>query len=134
MPGIKEKVNYFTESFRYALRGIVYVWKTEQNFRSEVIIAGIVFFMMFIFPLRLIEQLLVSLLIVWVLALELVNTVLERTIDAVRPQRSEKIKVVKDTMAGAVLISAAGALVIGMIIFYPYTRNFVYGLISWFSV
>ncbi|MBM3256626.1 MAG: diacylglycerol kinase family protein, partial [Candidatus Moranbacteria bacterium] len=119
---------------RYALRGIVYVWKTEQNFRSEVIIAGIVFFMMFIFPLRLIEQLLVSLLIVWVLALELVNTVLERTIDAVRPQRSEKIKVVKDTMAGAVLISAAGALVIGMIIFYPYTRNFVYGLISWFSV
>jgi diacylglycerol kinase len=125
MSVLKEKINYFAESFRYALRGIAYAWKTEQNFRSEVIIAMIVIFMLLIFPLRLIEQLLVGLLIVWVLALELINTVLERTMDVVKPQRSSNIKVIKDIMAGAVLVSTAGALVIGAIIFYPYVRNFL---------
>lgn len=125
MKTLKEKLIYFVDSVRYAVRGLVYAWETEQNFRTEVVIAIIVLFFTFLFPLRPIEQLLVGLLIVWVLSLELINTVLERTMDVVNPKTHHYVKSVKDLMAGAVLISAAGALVIGTIIFYPYIQNFI---------
>jgi len=127
---LKEKYNYLRESFRYAIRGIKYAWKTEQNFRSEIYIALFVLIMMLVFPLRPIEQVLAGLLIIWVLTLELVNTVLERMADIVKPRVHPYIEITKDLMAGAVLISAAGAAVIGVIIFYPYWANFVKALLS----
>lgn len=117
-------MNYFVVSFRYAWRGIVYAWKTEQNFRSEIYISVLVLFMMFLFPLRPIQQVLAGLLVIWVLTLELINTVLERLADIVKPQAHPHIQAIKDLMAAAVLISAAGAAVIGVIIFYPYWANF----------
>jgi diacylglycerol kinase len=125
MKRIKEKINYFADSFNYASRGIQYAWKTEQNFRTEIVIAILVIAMMLIFPLRPIQQVLLGLLIVWVLTLELINTVLERMADIMKPKAHPYVKVTKDLMAGAVLISAAGAAVIGVIIFYPYWANFI---------
>ncbi len=123
MKSPKEKISFFMKSFRYALRGISYAWKTEENFRSEVVISVIVLVMSFAFPLRPIQQVLVGLLVVWVLTLELVNTVLERMMDILNPKIHPFVKVTKDLMAGAVLVSAAGAFVIGLIIFYPYLKN-----------
>lgn len=129
MKKIKERIKYFRDSFRYASRGISYAWKTEQNFRAEVVIAILVIAMMLIFPLRPIQQVLLGLLIIWVLSLELTNTVMERMADIVRPKAHPYIKIIKDLMAGAVLISAAGAAVIGIIIFFPYWYNFINSLI-----
>ncbi|MFH1183309.1 MAG: diacylglycerol kinase [Candidatus Moraniibacteriota bacterium] len=131
MKKIKEKLDYFVESFRYAARGLSYAWKSEQNFRSEVFISLLVLVMMLVFPLRPIEQVLVGLLITWVLTLELINTVLERMADIVKPRVHPYIKITKDLMAGAVLISAAGAAVIGIIIFYPYWANLLSYLLAW---
>jgi len=125
MKRIKEKINYFTKSFHYAARGITYAWKTEQNFRVEIFIALLVIFMMLFFPLRPIQQVLLGLLIIWVLTLELINTVLERMSDIVEPKVHPYVKITKDLMAGAVLISVAGAAVIGVIIFYPYWANYI---------
>lgn len=130
MKKIKEKLDYFSDSIQYALRGISYAWKTEQNFRAEIIIALLVLIMMLVFPLRPIEQILVGLMIVWVLTLELINTVLERMADIVKPKVHPYIQITKDLMAGAVLISAAGAAVIGAIIFYPYWANFINYLLA----
>lgn len=130
MKFLKEKINYLKVSFKYAARGIKYAWKTEQNFRTEVVIAAVVTFFMFIFPLRLIEQVLLGLLIIWILTLELINTVFERTMDMIKPKIHPYVKTIKDLMAGAVLISAAGAAVLGIIIFYPYLRNLILDLIG----
>ncbi len=118
-----KKLNYIKRSFKYALRGIVYAWKTEQNFRSEAVIGIVVFIMSLVFPLRPIQQLLIWLLIFWVLTLELINTVLERTLDIVSSKKHEYIEIAKDLMAGAVLVSAAGSLVIGAIVFYPHLET-----------
>ena len=126
MRKIQKKINYFLKSSKYAVRGIRYAWKTEENFRSEVVIAVIVIILSFVFPLRSIQQVLVGLLVIWVLTLELLNTVLERMMDIMKPKVHPYIKVSKDLMAGAVLVSAAGAFVIGLIIFYPYFRNLFY--------
>ena len=124
MKNIKERIIYLVESFDYASKGIQYAWETEQNFRTEIIIALIVVIMMLIFPLRPIEQVLLGLMIIWVLTLEIINTVIERISDIVKPKAHPYIKITKDLMAGAVLISAAGAAVIGIIIFYPYWAVF----------
>jgi len=129
MEKTKEKINYLIKSFYYALRGIAYAWKTEQNFRTEIYIALLVIFLMFYFPLRLIEQVLLGLLIVWVLTLEIVNTVLERMMDILEPKVHPYIKVTKDLMASAVLVSAAGAAIIGIVIFYPHLASLIQALI-----
>lgn len=130
MKNLKKKISYVIKSFNYAYRGIAYAWATEQNFRIEIFIAIIVIIMMLVFPLRPIQQVLLGLLIMWILTLELINTVLERMADIVKPKAHPYIKITKDLMAGAVLISAAGAAVIGIIIFYPYWANFISYLIN----
>ena len=54
-----------------------------------------------------------------VMALELVNTAVESVVDLVTEERKPLAKVAKDTAAGAVLIAAIMAAVIGLIIFVP---------------
>jgi len=117
---LKESLLYLIESFRYAIRGIKYAWKTEMNFRLEVLIGLLVILASLIYPLRLIDQILVYLLVTWVLVLELINTSLERIMDVVKPQKHPYIGAAKDAIAGAVLLSVAVAIVIGVIIFYPH--------------
>ena len=55
--------------------------------------------------------------IVLVFAAELFNTAIEKLCDVVHPDYSEKIKAIKDLAAGAVLVCAVGAVVIGLFVF-----------------
>ena len=54
-----------------------------------------------------------------VMALELVNTAVEAVVDLVTEERKPLAKIAKDTAAGAVLLAAIMAAVIGCIIFVP---------------
>lgn len=54
-----------------------------------------------------------------VMALELVNTAVEAVVDLVTAERHPLAKIAKDTAAGAVLIAAIMAAVIGLLIFVP---------------
>jgi diacylglycerol kinase (ATP) len=54
-----------------------------------------------------------------VLSAELFNTALEAAIDRASPEHHPLAKVAKDTAAGAVLISAIGAVIVGVLIFLP---------------
>ena len=54
-----------------------------------------------------------------VLSLELLNTALENICDIVSKDFDPLIKIVKDTAAGAVFLSAAGSAVMGAVIFLP---------------
>ena len=60
-----------------------------------------------------------------ILSLELVNTAVESVVDLVTEERKPLAKVAKDTAAGAVLISAIMAAIIGCIIFVPKALEFV---------
>jgi diacylglycerol kinase (ATP) len=50
-----------------------------------------------------------------VLALELVNSALERLIDHLHPGAAPEIAAVKDIAAGAVLLASAAAVVVGLL-------------------
>ena len=53
-------------------------------------------------------------------AAELFNTAIERLVDLVSPERHPIAGQVKDIAAGAVLVCAVAAAIIGLIIFIPY--------------
>ena len=111
------------DSFVYAMRGIGELFRTEQNFRLEVVIGVVVLAAAYVLQLRSIEKAIVLLLVVLVLAAEATNSVLERVLDGVSREINPYFRAAKDMMAGLTLVMAVGAAVIGFIIFYPYIQR-----------
>ena len=110
----------FGKSLRYAAKGIAVVAKEEQSFRIQLAVAAVVVAMMFGFGLRTPEKALLTLAIVLVLVLELVNSIFERMVDILKPRIHHYVEDIKDIMAGTVLVASVGALLIGLLIFWPY--------------
>jgi len=114
---------YIKKTFRSigrAWRGFAQVWQDEQNFRIEVIIALFVVVLMFYFHITVKEVIILLLVIFTVLILEIINTVMERMVDILKPKIHHYVRVLKDMMAAAVLLASIAAIVIGILIFYPY--------------
>lgn len=107
-------------SMHHAFTGIAYAWRQGQNIRIQSAIAVLVLFCSFVFQVTRIEFLFLVLFIIIVLVLELVNTAIEFVADLVSPRFHEHIKIIKDVMAGAVLLAAIGAVIVGAVIFSPY--------------
>lgn len=106
-------------SFRYAFRGIGYLVAGEHNARIHSVAAVLVVVCGFYFGLSAYEWIAVVFAIGFVFALEGVNSAVEVLCDFVSPERREIIGRVKDLAAGAVLIAAISAAVIGGIVFFP---------------
>lgn len=65
------------------------------------------------------EWIAVSIVIGAVLAAEAINSAIEALADLVSPEYNAAIKKTKDLAAGAVLITAIAAAIVGFIIFLP---------------
>lgn len=118
-----EEWNRFKKSMKHALDGLFYAAKKEKNFRIEIMVAVFVMILMFALNLKSWEIIVLILMIMWVLVLELVNTVFERVVDILKPRIHPYARLIKDLMAAVVLISSIVSVVIGVIIFYPYFSN-----------
>lgn len=113
----------FKNSFVYAMRGIGELWRKQQNFRVEVVIAVIVIAAAYYLQLRSIEKAILALVIMLVLGTEAVNTVTENVLDGTSRNINPYFRAAKDIMAGVTLVAAIGAALIGFIIFYPYLKS-----------
>ena len=108
------------KSFRYALRGVRELFLHTPNARIHllatlaVIIAGV------LFGVTPTQWMLLIVCIVLVLSLEAINSALEQLADRVSTDYSPLIRNAKDLAAGAVLIAAIGAAIIGLWLFIPY--------------
>ena len=111
-----------------ARKGICYVFKHEQNFRLQIYSAVLVLIAVWFFDLSKAEMIVILLLIILVLILELLNSAVEKMADVVKPRLSLQIHSVKDIMAGMVFLSSFGALIVGIIIFYPHVVEWVNSL------
>jgi diacylglycerol kinase len=107
-------------SFCHAFEGLKYNFSHEQNFKIQVIIGLIVFFLAFYFPLTIGQKITVVLLISLVLILELLNSVLERTLDLLKPRIDPAVEIIKKTMSGLVLLACLTSVIVGFLIFYPF--------------
>ena len=110
----------FIRSFSYALKGILFALKNERNFQIELAVGALAVLIMLFFPLSGLERALIILSIALVLTLELANTALERVMDILKPRIHPYARVIKDMMAGAVLLTTLAAIAIGIAIFSPY--------------
>lgn len=72
-----------------------------------------------VFKITTSEWLHLTLIISFVLILELVNTAIEETINIISPEIQERAKIAKDVSAGAVLVSSIAAAIIGAFLFIP---------------
>ena len=109
----------FFHSLKHALRGLSYAFRNEHNFQIEIVFAVLVFLLAVLFQLSSTEQSILLIAVCIVLALELLNTAVERLVDIMKPRVHPYAKVVKDIMAAAVLIASLSAVLIGFIIFFP---------------
>ena len=108
------------KSFKDAFRGIFLLIRAERNFQIHTIALVVVCAAGFYFDINRFEWIAIVLTSLVVMGLEGVNSALEKLCDEVTEERKESIRNIKDIAAGAVLISAIGALVIAGFIFYPY--------------
>lgn len=107
------------KSFKYALKGIYYVFREEQNFRFHIISAIIVVVLMFFLDTSVIEKIILIILISNVLIAELINSIFERIIDILKPRLHPYAKKIKDMTAAVVLIAAFVSFLCGVIILLP---------------
>lgn len=127
---MNEEIKRFQRSLSHALDGLGYAIKHEKNFRIELSFAVVVVAMILFFKVKNWEAILLVLMIMWVLITELTNTVLERVVDILKPRIHPYARLIKDIMAAVVLISSLVAILVGIIIFYPYLRDmFLYQLL-----
>ncbi len=106
-------------AFALAFRGVTEAWKSELHFQIQTLIAVAVIAVGFWLQITLLEWSLITLAISSVLTAELLNTAIEKTLDRVSDEFHPLTKSAKDIAAGAVLISACGSVIIGVIIFLP---------------
>lgn len=117
-----ERIEQFKKSMQYAFRGLGYVIRHEKNFQNELVAAILVVIAMFYFNLAKWETILLFLVIMVTLIMELLNTVMERVVDMLKPSVHPYAKLIKDLMAAAVLVTSILAVVVGIIIFYPHLK------------
>jgi diacylglycerol kinase len=106
-------------SFRFALEGLAYCWRTQRHLRVHAGVAVLVVGIGLVVGLQPAEWAVLVAMIALVGALELVNTVIEVVVDLVSPEYHPLAKIAKDVAAGAVLLAAACAVVVGTLILLP---------------
>lgn len=109
-----------TISFKHAFDGIVYVFKTQPNFRFHALMTLIVLWFSWLVKVSRNELIILLFTIMLVLVAEMLNTAIEAITDLVTTQRQPYAKIAKDVAAGMVLMSAILAVVVGFVIFSPY--------------
>jgi len=106
-------------SFKYAIRGLKEVIKSERNAKIHIFLAFLAIVSSIILRVGVLEFLFVFLSIVLVIFAEIVNTAIEKTLDLISQENNHAIQITKDMMAAAVLLTAIGAIVVAGIVFIP---------------
>ena len=111
-------------SFDNATRGVIFLLKSEQNARIHAIITILVGTLAYVLEVSRIEAAVLFMAVILVFAIEIINTAIEKIFDICHPGDHLLIRSAKDAMAGAVLISAIIATVVGIFIFLPHVKIF----------
>ena len=105
------------QSLNWAFEGVIHVLRTQRNMRIHFAVATGVLVLAFSYGVTKLELMALLVAISFVLIAEMVNTAIEATIDLATTSFDPLAKVAKDIAAGAVLIAAVNALVVGYLVF-----------------
>ncbi len=110
------------KSFRCAIKGIVFVVQHERNMRIHIVAALYVAFFSAFYDFSRSEIVLLVITCALVMIFEVLNTSIEVIVDKISPKYSPLAKVAKDAAAGAVLLSAIMAVIVGIALFFDIER------------
>jgi len=115
---MKMSLRKILKSFRYSFQGIQ-ISNQEHNFRAMLMSVLFVILLGFVMKISYFEWLILILIMSMVLSLEALNTALEKILDYLEPNLSDKIRIIKDLIAGSVAIAIFASIIIGLVIFLP---------------
>lgn len=95
----------FAESIKCALHGTIQGFRTERNFKIYTGIAAVFLLLNIATDSSVYDYVIWLALTCIVFAAELINTSIERICDILIPEKNDNAKFVKDTAAGAVLVT-----------------------------
>jgi len=116
---MKKISNKLVKSFRDAIRGILYIFRTQRNFKIQLVCFVVAVGTAFLLKLKLPEIAIIVFAGGLVLVGEMINTGLERLVDLISPEYHPIARDIKDISAGVVLVASILAVIIGLIIFIP---------------
>ena len=114
----KMKNDNFFEVWGNATNGIIYSATTQRNIRIQLVLAVIVMVLSLFYGLNTAEFLCLLFAVFLVIFAELINTAIETVVDLFVDVYHPKAKISKDVAAGAVVLAACNALVVGYFIFF----------------
>lgn len=115
----KSKIKKIADSFKYASRGIKSAFKSERNMKIHFLIMLLVIVCGYTFEISIGEWQTCIILFGIVIGFEIINTSLEVIVDLAMPNIDPRAKLAKDLSAGAVLVVATSAAIVGVTIFIP---------------
>ncbi len=115
-----DEKNIHVISFKYAFAGVVAALKQEPNLKFHFLAGILVLILSFILKISRADWIIILFLIGFVISVELTNTAIEAVVDHFTSQIHPGAKLAKDISAGAVLVAAITAAILGIIIFLPY--------------
>ncbi|AUG57424.1 MAG TPA: phosphatase PAP2 family protein [Ruminiclostridium sp.] len=107
-----------SDSFNNAIKGIIYVIKSERNMKIHVAVSILVLFMSLFLDLTKLEFIVICFSIGMVMTAEIFNTAIEEIVDLITTGYHPKIRIIKDVAAGGVLVASFISLIIGYFIFF----------------
>ena len=108
----------FLDSWKNAIKGIIYAVTTQGNVKKQLVIAVIVVILSLLFELSKAEFLIFMFTIILIIFAEMVNTAIETVVDLYTDLYHPKAKIAKDVAAGGVVITALNAVIVAYFLFF----------------
>ncbi len=106
-------------SFKNALAGLKWAITTQPNFRVHLFFSILAITLGFYLQITNVEMTIIIFTIVLGLTAEMINTSIEEITDLVTNEWRQEAKIAKDVGAAMMLLTAVGAVLVGLLIFLP---------------
>ena len=107
------KLKKLVDSFNNAIDGIIYTVRTQRNMKIHMVVTLLVLIACLCFDVSRNEFLILAITITMVIGAELLNTAIEAVVDMNTNYYHPLAKIAKNVAAGAVLLTAINAVVVG---------------------
>ena len=111
------------KSFHYAMEGVIFSFKNNQNFRLHIVAGALVVLFAVFFRVSAFEMGILGVMILLVLCTEMINTAIEEMTNLISREHSKEAKIAKDVAAGMVLLTSIGSVIVGVLVFLPYLAS-----------
>lgn len=116
----------FIKSLKAAFNGVLEVLYSERNAKIHLAVAFLVLLLGIMLGISSAEWAAVFFAVLIVFLAEIMNTAIEKTLDLIDDKHNPRIRIIKDMTAGAVLIAACGAVIVGIAVFWPYILGVIW--------